>query len=146
MSILKIKQLSPLSKLPQRQTPGSAGYDIHACLEEPVTILPGEVAKIPTGFAIELENSGYVALIFARSSLGTKFGVTPANNVGVIDSDYRGEANVVLRNAGKAPFTVAPGERIAQMLVVPVDLPQIQEVDQLSQTQRGGGGFGSTGR
>ena len=87
-------------------------------------------------------NRFYVALGFQ----GTKYGVTPANNVGVIDSDYRGEVSVVLRNAGSQPFTVNPGDRIAQMLIVPVLLPQVQEVQELSQTQRGAGGFGSTGR
>ncbi len=146
MSLLKIKRLHPQARLPQRQTQGSAGHDICACLEQPVTILPGQTEKIPTGFAMELEDSATVALIVARSSLGTKYGVTPANNVGVIDSDYRGEVSVVLRNAGSQPFTVNPGDRIAQMLIVPVLLPQVQEVQELSQTQRGAGGFGSTGR
>lgn len=145
MSVLKIKKLRENAQLPRRATPGSAGHDLHACIEEPVEIKPGEMVKIPTGFSIQLENENYVALIFARSSMGTKFGVIPANAVGVIDSDYRGEVCVCLRNYSDVPYTVQPQDRVAQLVVMPVALPEIEEVDELDDTQRGKGGFGSTG-
>lgn len=146
MSVLKIKRLRPDAQLPSRATQGSAGYDLYACIEQPVVIEAGESVKIPTGIAIELESENYVALLFARSSMGTKYGVAPANAVGVIDSDYRGEVCVCLRNYSGTAYTVQPQDRIAQLLVFPVDLPQIEEVEELSDTCRGQGGFGSTGR
>lgn len=146
MSVLKIKRLRPDAQLPSRATQGSAGYDLYACIEQPVVIEAGESVKIPTGIAIELESENYVALLFARSSMGTKYGVAPANAVGVIDSDYRGEVCVCLRNYSSTAYTVQPQDRIAQLLVLPVDLPQIEEVEELSDTCRGQGGFGSTGR
>lgn len=146
MSVLKIKRLRPDAQLPSRATQGSAGYDLYACIEQPVVIEAGESVKIPTGIAIELESENYVALLFARSSMGTKYGVAPANAVGVIDSDYRGEVCVCLRNYSGTAYTVQPQDRIAQLLVLPVDLPQIEEVEELSDTCRGQGGFGSTGR
>lgn len=146
MSVLKIKRLRPDAQLPSRATQGSAGYDLYACIEQPVVIEAGESVKIPTGIAIELESENYVALLFARSSMGTKYGVAPANAVGVIDSDYRGEVCVCLRNYSSTAYTVQLQDRIAQLLVLPVDLPQIEEVEELSDTCRGQGGFGSTGR
>lgn len=146
MSVLKIKRLRPDAQLPSRATQGSAGYDLYACIEQSVVIEAGESVKIPTGIAIELESENYVALLFARSSMGTKYGVAPANAVGVIDSDYRGEVCVCLRNYSGTAYTVQPQDRIAQLLVLPVDLPQIEEVEELSDTCRGQGGFGSTGR
>lgn len=146
MSVLKIQLLRPQAQAPCRQTPGSAGYDIHACLEEAVTIAPGECRAIPSGFAMELENAGLVGLIFARSSLGTRHGVVPANCVGVIDSDYRGEVQVCLRNQSQQPFVVQPGDRIAQLVILPVQTPQVQLCETLDESQRGEGGFGSTGR
>ncbi len=146
MSVLKIKRLRSDAQLPSRATQGSAGYDLYACIEQPVVIEAGESVKIPTGIAIELESENYVALLFARSSMGTKYGVAPANAVGVIDSDYRGEVCVCLRNYSGTAYTVQPQDRIAQLLVLPVDLPQIEEVEELSDTCRGQGGFGSTGR
>lgn len=146
MSILKIKRLHPQAQLPTRATQGSAGYDLYACIEQAVEILPGQTGKIPTGLAIQLESKNEAALIFARSSLGTKYGVAPANAVGVIDSDYRGEVCVCLRNYSDQPYTVQPQDRIAQLLIMPVLLPEIQEVEELKDSERGQGGFGSTGK
>lgn len=145
MSILKVKLVRPNAVLPRRQTAGSAGYDLTACLEEPVQLLPNQTRLIPTGLAIQLQHSGLVGLVFARSSLGVKFGVVPANGVGVIDSDYRGEVLVGLRNTSDTPYTVQPGDRVAQLLILPVELPELELCEQLEETQRGAGGFGSTG-
>lgn len=146
MSILKIKRLHPQAQLPARATDGSAGHDLYACIEQPTEILPGQTVKVPTGLAIQLESRKYVALIFARSSMGIKYGVIPANAVGVIDSDYRGEVCVCLHNHSDKPYVVQPQDRIAQLLVMPVELPDIEEVDELEETGRGQGGFGSTGK
>ena len=146
MSVLKIKRVRENAQLPQRATDGSAGFDLRACIEEPLVIQPGEMGKLPTGLAIELADNNQVALIVARSSMGVKHGVIPANAVGVIDSDYRGEVCIFLRNYSDAPYTVQPQDRVAQLLVMPVALPEVQEVEQLSDTVRGEGGFGSTGK
>ena len=146
---LKIKALSPKIgtdiPLPYYATPGSAAMDLHACLDGAVTIPAGERRVIPTGLAIALPSADYVALVFARSGLGIKHGVAPANCVGVIDSDYRGEILVGLQNSGGSDFTIQPGDRIAQLMVVPVVQPRLRLVDQLDETDRGAGGFGSTG-
>ena len=146
---LKIKAVSPKIgadiPLPYYATPGSAAMDLHACVDAPVTIPARGRAVIPTGIAIALPSPDYVALVFARSGLGIKHGIAPANCVGVIDSDYRGEILVGLQNSGDADFTVQPGDRIAQLMVVPVIQARIQMVDELDETQRGAGGFGSTG-
>ena len=146
---LKIKALSPKIgtdiPLPYYATPGSAAMDLHACLDEAVTIPAGERRVIPTGLAIALPSADYVALVFARSGLGIKHGVAPANCVGVIDSDYRGELLVGLQNSGGSEFTIQPGDRIAQLMVVPVVQPRLRLVDELDETDRGAGGFGSTG-
>ena len=146
MSVLKIKKLRDKARIPFRATEGSAGMDLYACIDEPVTILPHEIELIPTGIAIEIESAEYVAYIFARSGLAIKRGVAPANCVGVIDSDYRGEVCVGLINQTENDFTVEPFERIAQMVISPVILPEIEVADELSDTQRAEGGFGSTGR
>ena len=146
MSVLKIKKLRKNAKIPYRATPGSAGMDLYACLDEAVTIAPQKIAVIPTGIALALESADYVALIYARSGLAIKHGIAPANCVGVVDSDYRGEVCVGLINQTDAPYTVAPGERIAQMVIAPVELPVIEEVDDLDETDRRAGGFGSTGK
>lgn len=146
MSVLKIKRVRENAQLPQRATDGSAGFDLRACIEEPLVIQPGEMGKLPTGLAIELADNNQVALIVARSSMGVKHGVIPANAVGVIDSDYRGEVCVFLQNHGQQAYTIEPQDRVAQMLIVPVLLPQIEEVSELSDTVRGEGGFGSTGK
>ena len=145
MSVLKIKKLRENAKIPYRATTGSAGMDLYACTNDPVTIEPHKIAVIPTGIAIELESADYVAYIFARSGLAIKHGLAPANCVGVIDSDYRGEVCVGLVNQTDQPYTVQPDERIARMVISPVLLPDIEVVDELSDTVRAGGGFGSTG-
>ena len=146
---LKIKAVSPKIgtdiPLPYYATPGSAAMDLHACVDTPVAIPARGRAVIPTGIAIALPSPDYVALVFARSGLGIKHGIAPANCVGVIDSDYRGEILVGLQNSGDADFTVQPGDRIAQLMVVPVIQAQIEVADELDETQRGSGGFGSTG-
>lgn len=147
---LKIKALSPKIgreiPAPFYATPGSAAMDLHACLDEAVTIPAGGRAVIPTGLAIALPSADFVALVFARSGLGIKHGVAPANCVGVIDSDYRGEVMVGLQNSGKEDYTISPGDRIAQLMITPVVQAQVRLVDQLDETERGAGGFGSTGQ
>ena len=142
---VEIKKLNENAIVPTYGTEFSAGADLYACLSEPVTIAPGETGWITTGISLEVPK-GCAGLIYARSSLGVKRGLAPANKVGVIDSDYRGEIKVVLLNHGKEPQTVSHGERIAQFLITPVLTPAYEEVDELSSTDRGIGGFGSTGR
>lgn len=147
---LKIKALSPKIgsdiPLPYYATPGAAAMDLHACIDAP-EVIPARGRKvIPTGIAIGLPSPEYVALVFARSGLGIKHGIAPANCVGVIDSDYRGEILVGLQNAGDTDFTVQPGDRIAQLMVVPVVQPTVTVAEDLDETDRGAGGFGSTGR
>ena len=147
---LKIKALSPKIgreiPVPFYASPGAAAMDLHACLEEAVTIPAGGRRVIPTGIAIALPSPDYVALIYARSGLGVKHGVAPANCVGVVDSDYRGEVMVGLQNAGEADYTIQPGDRIAQLMIAPVVRAQVSLVEELDDTQRGAGGFGSTGK
>ncbi len=147
---LKIKAVSPRIgrdiPLPYYATPGSAAMDLHACVDGAVTIPAGGRRIIPTGIAIALPSPDYVALVYARSGLGIKHGVAPANCVGVIDSDYRGEIIVGLQNSGESDFTVQPGDRIAQLMIAPVVRAAIQMVDELDETARGAGGFGSTGK
>ncbi|MDR0884016.1 MAG: dUTP diphosphatase [Oscillospiraceae bacterium] len=145
MPNLPIKLLRPDAKLPTRATDGSAGYDLCAVLDAPCTLAPGDHAVIGTGIAIALPSSDCAAFVFARSGLATKHGIAPANAVGVIDSDYRGEIRVGLVNHYDAPYTITPGERIAQLLFLPVLLPALVPVDSLPETERGSGGFGSTG-
>ena len=147
---LKIKALSPKIggeiPRPARATEGSAGLDLAACTDEPVTIAPRALVRIPTGIAIALPSPDYVALVFARSGLGIKHGVSLSNGVGVIDSDYRGEIAVGLTNLSNTPYTVQPGDRIAQLAVVPVARPELVWTEDLEDTGRGAGGFGCTGR
>lgn len=143
---LKIKKLRDNAKIPFRATQGSAGMDLSACIDEDVTIRPGELKLIPTGIAIELPCAEYVAYIFARSGLGIKHGICLSNGVGVVDSDYRGEVCVGLCNVSDKEYTITPGERVAQMVISPVSLMPAVEVSELSQTDRGQGGFGSTGK
>lgn len=131
--------------MPTYGTPYSAGADLYACMENTVTIEPGQTVLMHTGIAMELPE-GYVGLNFARSGLATKRGLAPANKVGVIDSDYRGEIMVALHNHGCENQTVEPGERISQLLIMPVVQAEFEETDELSDTVRGDGGFGSTGR
>ena len=131
---------------PYYASAGAAALDLHACLEEPVTIPAGGRAVIPTGIAIALPSPAYVALIFARSGLGIKRGIALSNGVGVIDSDYRGELRVGLQNSGSEEYTVQPGDRIAQLAVVPVLQVELERAETLDETERGAGGLGSTGR
>lgn len=147
---LKIKAVSPkIGKdipLPFYATPGSAAMDLHACIDEAAVIPAGGRRMIPTGLAIALPSADYVALVYARSGLGIRHGVAPANCVGVIDSDYRGEIIVGLQNSGESDFTVRPGDRIAQLMIAPVVRANLQMVEELDETARGAGGFGSTGK
>ena len=145
MEAIKVKKLNPNATLPTYGSAEAAGADLYACLDAPVTIAPGETAWIGTGIALEVPK-GCAGLVYARSSLGVKRGLAPANKVGVIDSDYRGEIRVVLLNHGKETQTITHGERIAQFVITPVLTPAYEEVDQLSDTARGVGGFGSTGK
>ena len=145
MEAIKVKKLRQGAHLPTYGTEFSAGADLYACLEADVTIAPGETKKIPTGLAMEIP-IGCAGLIYARSSLGTKQGLAPANKVGVVDSDYRGEFMIFLHNHGVEPQTIVHGDRVAQLLVTPVYTPGFVETDVLSDTARGTGGFGSTGK
>ena len=145
MGIIRVKKLRSDALLPSYGSAEAAGADLHACLDEAVTIQPGETAWIPTGIALEVPE-GCAGLVIARSSLGAKRGLAPANKVGVIDSEYRGEIRVVLLNHGKEAQTVQNGERVAQFLITPVLTPLYEEADELSDTERGSGGFGSTGK
>lgn len=142
--ILKIKKLREEAVLPERKTPGSAGYDLCACIAGDFTIEPGELVILPTGLAAEIPE-GCAGMIFTRSGLGVKHGIAVGNGVGVIDSDYRGEIHVGLRNNSRTAYTISPGDRIAQLIVMPVCLPEVVEIEELSETERGAGGFGSTG-
>lgn len=147
---LKIKALSPKIghdiPAPHFATEGAAAMDLCACIDEPITLKPMERRVIPTGIAIALPSADYVALVFARSGLGIKKGITLSNCVGVIDSDYRGEVGVGLINLSDTAYTIEPGDRIAQMSIMPVIQPTLQFVDELDETARGTGGLGSTGR
>ena len=145
MQPIKVKKLRENAVLPTYGSAEAAGADLYACLQERVTIEPGATAFVPTGLAMELPQ-GYVGLIYARSGLACKKGLAPANKVGVIDSDYRGEFIVALHNHGNQAQTVASGERIAQLVIAPVFTPGFEETDVLSDTQRSSGGFGSTGK
>jgi dUTP pyrophosphatase len=145
-SIMKIaiQKVNTLAKLPTYGSAYAAGADLYACLESEVTIAPHETVVIPTGIALELP-VGYAGLIYARSGLATKKGLAPANKVGVVDCDYRGEVKVALHNHSNIPQTVAPQERVAQLVITPYITADFIEADSLSETARGAGGFGSTG-
>lgn len=143
---LKIKLLRSGASLPVRASDGAAAYDIRALLDCDITVDPGCRELIPTGIAIELPGPDYAALLYSRSGSGIKYGVSLSNSVGVIDSDYRGEIRVGLINHGASPFTVHNGDRIAQMMIVPIMLPELKVVDTLEESARGEGGFGSTGQ
>lgn len=142
---LKIKKLKPNAKIPKRATNGSAGMDLYACIDDSITLAPGQLAMVPTGLAIELPDNTSAAFLYARSGLGVKHGICLSNGVGVIDSDYRGEVCVGLCNVSDKPYVIAPDERVAQMVIAPVITPEIVEADELGDTRRGEGGFGSTG-
>ena len=142
---IAVKKLHPDALLPTYGSTDAAGADLYACLDAPVTIEPGQTAFIPTGLALEVPQ-GCAGLIYARSGLACKKGLAPANKVGVVDSDYRGEVKIALHNHGTQPQIVGPGERVAQFIITPVLTPAYEEVEELSDTVRGAGGFGSTGK
>lgn len=135
-----------LEQLPHYATPGSAGLDLRACLDVPVTLKPGETTLIPSGIAIHLENPKYAAMVLPRSGLGHKHGIVLGNLVGLIDSDYQGQIFVSVWNRGQSEFTIQPMERIAQMIVVPVLQVEFNVVPDFVASARGEGGFGSTGK
>ena len=144
MTQVNIKKLDEKAIIPTYGSPYAAGADLYACLSEPLTIEPGETRLVHTGIAMELP-VGYAGLIYARSGLATKRGLAPANKVGVVDCDYRGEVMVALHNHSLIPQSVEPGERIAQLVITPYLTVQFDQVDTLTDTDRGAGGFGSTG-
>ena len=145
MDAIHVKKLKPNAILPTYGSADAAGADLYACLDEKVVIQPGESVFVPTGLAMEIPK-GYAGLIYARSGLACKRGLAPANKVGVIDSDYRGEFIVVLHNHGIAVQEIAHGERIAQLVITPVFTPGFTEIAELNETSRSAGGFGSTGK
>jgi dUTP pyrophosphatase len=146
---LKVRILDPrigrVIPLPHYATAGSAGLDLRACLDAPVTLAPGQAELIPTGIAIHLDDPGLAAMLLPRSGLGHKHGIVLGNLVGLIDSDYQGQVMVSCWNRGQAAFTIAPGERIAQMVIVPVVQVDFELVESFDESRRGAGGFGSSG-
>ena len=145
MQSIKVKRVRENAVLPKRATEGAAGADLYACIDKPITIESGDLVMIPTGIAIELPSPSVAGFVFARSGLGIKYGICPSNAVGVIDSDYRGEICVGLTNHGKQPFVIEPQMRIAQLVIMPVVQFDVEETQELCDTKRGKGGFGSTG-
>ena len=143
---LKILDARMREYLPAYATPGSAGLDLRACLDTPMTLEPGQTALVPTGLAIHVGDPGYAALILPRSGLGHKHGIVLGNLVGLIDSDYQGELMISTWNRGQTTFTLNPMERLAQLVIVPVVQAQFNVVDEFPQSERGTGGFGSTGK
>ena len=144
---LLFKKLRENAVIPAYQTEFSAGYDLSACCGEPLTVKAGQTVKVHTGVAMEIDGDrNTVGLIYARSGIATKFGIAPANCVGVIDWDYRGELIVALHNSSQDDFVINHGERIAQLVLAPVFTPEVEEVGELSDTARGEGGFGSTNK
>ena len=145
MEAIRVKKLKEKAIMPTYGSTEAAGADLYACVDEPVLIRPGESVFIPTGLAMELPR-GFAGLIYARSGLACKRGLAPANKVGVVDSDYRGEFMIVLHNHGTTEQVIQHGERIAQLVITPVFTPGFVEIEELSDTERSGGGFGSTGK
>ena len=143
---LKVLDRRMAEQMPSYATPGSAGLDLRACLDEPITLHPGESALIPSGLAIHLGDPGLAAVIIPRSGLGHKHGIVLGNLVGLIDSDYQGQVFVSCWNRGREPFVVNPMERIAQLVVVPVVQVELNVVESFDESARGAGGFGSTGK
>ncbi|EGZ45345.1 dUTP diphosphatase [Neisseria wadsworthii] len=143
---LKILNPKMADQLPAYATPGSAGLDLRACLDEAVELAPGDTFLVPTGLAVYLNNPAYAAVLLPRSGLGHKHGIVLGNLVGLIDSDYQGELKVSVWNRGKEVFTIEPMERIAQMVIVPVVQAAFKVVDEFAASERGEGGFGSTGK
>lgn len=142
---LTFKKLNENAVIPTRATKGSAGLDLCACLDQPVTIESGKIKMIPVGITAQPDSDDIALLVYARSGLASKYGIALANGVGVVDSDYRGEWFVPLINNGKQPFTVEHGMRIAQLIPTRILMPDIEVSDELSETQRGSDGFGSSG-
>lgn len=145
MEILKIKKLQPNAIVPEKATPGSACFDLHVILDVPYVLGPNERHLFHTGLSIELPDDDCVCLLFSRSGMGIKHGISLSNSVGVVDSDYRGELCVALINNGDEPYTIQPNDRIAQMMIIRTTPVAVEIVDELNQTERGEGGFGSTG-
>ena len=148
MKLLPIKIIDERmrSQLPAYATTGSAGLDLRACIDAPVTLVPGETTLIPTGLAIHVADPGYAALILPRSGLGHKHGIVLGNLVGLIDSDYQGQLMINTWNRGQTTFSIAPMERLAQLVIVPVMQVELEVVEEFAESDRGGAGFGSTGR
>lgn len=143
--IVRIQVLREGAQVPQYQTLGAAASDLCACIDDPVVLQPGDFQLVPTGIALEIPE-GYEAQIRPRSGLALRHGITFPNSPGTIDSDYRGEIGIIMMNLGREPFTVNHGDRIAQMVIARHETVQFKEVDELSDTERKGGGFGSTGK
>jgi len=131
--------------LPQHATPGSAGVDLRACIDAPIDLRPGDTQLIPSGIAIHLDDPGFAAIVLPRSGLGHKHGIVLGNLVGLIDSDYQGQVFVSVWNRGQTAFTIQPGERIAQLVVIPVAQVDFEVVEAFAESERGAGGFGSSG-
>lgn len=145
-NLIKVKKIRSNAVIPKRATNDSAGLDLSACIEKSIAIYPGEILKIPTGIAIQICGNNHFAMICARSGLGVNHGITLSNGVGIIDRDYRGEICVGLINLSKKVYNIDPGQRIAQMLIMPVSICDVEEVAELDETVRGKNGFGSTGK
>ena len=145
MNVIPVKKLKPNAIFPTYGSAGAAGADLYACLDEAIEIAPGQTVFVPTGLAMEIPE-GYAGLAYARSGLACKQDLAPANKVGVIDSDYRGEFIIALHNHGREVRVINHGDRIAQLVITPVYTPGFTEVSELSDTKRGVGGFGSTGK
>ena len=143
---VRVLDVRLLEQLPQYATPGSAGLDLRACIDAPVTLKPGDTSLIPSGLAIHLENPEYAAMVLPRSGLGHKHGIVLGNLVGLIDSDYQGQIFVSVWNRGQSEFTIQPMERIAQLIVVPIVQIEFNVVPDFVASSRGEGGFGSTGK
>jgi dUTP pyrophosphatase len=143
---LKILDARMREQLPAYATTGSAGLDLRACLDEPLTLKPGETALVPTGLAIHVGDPGFAAVILPRSGLGHKHGIVLGNLVGLIDSDYQGQLMISTWNRGHTEFTLSPMERLAQLVIVPVVQAEFNIVDDFAESERGAGGFGSTGK
>jgi dUTP pyrophosphatase len=150
VQVIKLKVLDPrLGRdfpLPEYATPGSAGLDLRACVDEPLVLEPGQTELLPTGLAIHIDDPGLAAVLLPRSGLGHKHGIVLGNLVGLIDSDYQGQVFVSAWNRGSTAFTVQPGERIAQMVIVPVVRARFEVVEDFAASERGAGGFGHSGR
>lgn len=142
---IKVKRLKENAKLPHHGSKYAAGYDLYACIDAPVSIAPHETQMIGTGLCVEIPE-GYFGAVAARSGLASKQGLRPANCVGICDSDYRGEYTVAIHNDSEFVREIAPGDRIAQLIVIPFLPAEFEEVDELDESERGVGGFGSTGR